>query len=130
MVFDKIKKAFGGETRNDESSEEYLEIDLHQDKKDKKVKVTLFDLDQYEDVNDILTALREGYCIAIISISKLKKRDSIELKRAISKIRKTIEALDGSISGFKDDIVIAAPSFTEINRAEKKKRDATNRFSN
>jgi len=117
MVFDKIRKAFLGSI-NDVSDAEYIEIDLGQDKKDKKILVKLFVLKQYEDVNQILNSLRQGYTIAIIDMKVLKQKDSIELKRAISKIKKTIDALDGSIAGFGENIVIATPSFAHIHKEE------------
>ena len=68
-----------------------------------------FTLKNYEDVNQVLDALREGYTIAIIDIKTLRKKDSIELKRAISKIKKTTDALEGSIAGFGENIVIVTP---------------------
>jgi len=71
MVFKKIRKAFSG---SDDSENEYLEIDLGQEKPEQnKVLVKLFVLKQYEDVNEILNALREGYTIAIIDIKILRK---------------------------------------------------------
>ncbi|MEJ2276338.1 MAG: cell division protein SepF [Candidatus Lokiarchaeota archaeon] len=114
MVFDKIKKAFSSSIRKDETDDDYLEIDLEKEKEENKVLVKLFVLKQYEDVNNILNALREGYTIAVIDIKLLRKRDSIELKRAISKIKKTTDALDGSIAGFGENIVIVTPSFAKI----------------
>ena len=117
MVFDRIRKAFLGSI-NDVSDAEYIEIDLGQDKKDKKILVKLFVLKHYEDVNQILNSLRQGYTIAIIDMKVLKQKDSIELKRAISKIKKTIDALDGSIAGFGENIVIATPSFAHIHKEE------------
>ncbi len=123
MVFDKIKRAFLGSI-NDVDDAEYIEIDLGQDKKNKKIFVKLFVLKQYEEVNQILNSLRQGYTIAIIDMKVLKQKDSIELKRAISKIKKTIDALDGSIAGFGENIVIATPSFAHIHKEEiKENRD-------
>lgn len=119
MVFKKLRKAFSGS--DDEEGEEYLEIDLGQNKKDEnKVLVKLFSLKQYDDVNDVLNALREGYTITIIDIKVLRQKDSIELKRAISKIKKTIDALEGSIAGFGENIVIATPSFAKVFKEPEK----------
>lgn len=116
MVFDKIKKALS-DNPIDSMDDEYLEIDLeHSDKKEKKVMVKLFSLKQYEDVNDILNSLREGYTIAVIDIQILRKKDSIELKRAISKIKKTTDALEGNIAGFGENVVIVTPSFAQIQK--------------
>jgi len=129
MVFSKIKKAFSDSIGND-SSEEYLEIDLEQEKKSKKVQVKLFVLKQYEDVNDILNALREGYTIAIVDIRILRQKDPIELKRAVSKIKKTCDALEGSIAGFGENTVIATPSFAYVTKeSDKKAKENLNKFS-
>jgi len=116
MVFDKIKKAFSGSMRKDDAEEDYLEIDLEKEKEDNKILVKLFVLKQYEDVNEILNALREGYTIAVIDIKLLRQRDSIELKRAVSKIKKTTDALEGSIAGFGENMVIVTPSFAKIHK--------------
>ncbi|MBS3084942.1 cell division protein SepF [Candidatus Pacearchaeota archaeon] len=115
MAFKTFKKIFGG-GGVDASDDEYLEIDLSQEKKENKVVVKLFNLNDYEDSNMILNALREGYTIAIIDIRNLKKKDPIELKRAISKIKKTSDALEGSIAGFGENIVVVTPSFAKVEK--------------
>ena len=122
MVFRRIKKAF--ETSEPEV-DEYLEIDLNQEKKDNKVLVKLFVLNQYEDVNQILTTLREGYAIAVIDIKNLRKKDPIELKRAVSKIKKTADAMEGTIAGFGENLVIVTPSFAKIQKEEIKSNENT-----
>lgn len=129
MVFDKIKKMLSGSS-DEGFGEEYVEIDLGKEQRETKVLVKLFSLKQYEDVNEILNALREGYTIAIIDIKMLRQRDTMETKRAISKIRKTIEALEGNIQGFGDNIVIATPSFATIYKHSEpvKKEERTSRF--
>jgi SepF-like predicted cell division protein (DUF552 family) len=115
MVFDKIKKAFSGGESDFEN--EYLEIDLGQkEKQDNKVLVKLFVLKNYDDVTEILNSLREGYTIAIIDIKILRQKDPIELKRAVSKIKKTTDALEGSIAGFGENTVIVTPSFAKIHK--------------
>ena len=115
MVFNKIRKAISSSMGNGEE-EEYIEIDLEHEKgKENKVFVKLFVLKQYEDVNRILEALRSGYTIAIIDFRILKQKDPIELKRAVSKIKKTIDALEGSIAGH-ENLVIATPSFAKIHK--------------
>jgi len=130
MVFKKIRDAFSGSNGN-QVDEDYLEIDLDQEKKDNKVLVRLFMLKDYEDTNIILNALREGYTIAIIDIKTLKKKDPIELKRAVSKIKKTAEALEGSIAGF-GDVVIVTPSFAtipkEVERPKENKKKELDYF--
>jgi SepF-like predicted cell division protein (DUF552 family) len=117
MVFNKIKKAFGG-SRGESSQEDYLEIDLEKEEKNTKILVKLFTLKKYDDVNTILNVLREGYSIAIIDIKVLKSKDPIELKRAVSKIKKTAEALEGNIAGFGENLLIVTPPFAQIQKDE------------
>ena len=107
MAFNPFKKMIG---RDDEFSPDFIEIDLEQEKSDSKILIKTFVLKVYEDINPILNSLREGYTIAVIDIKHLKSKDVIELKRAISKIKKTVEALDGKIAGFGENTVIATPS--------------------
>lgn len=124
MVLDRIKKAFSKEGSGGEDFEdEYVEIDVGQEEQEKKVLVKLFVLKKYDDVNEILDTLREGYTIAVIDIRTLKKKDSVELKRAVSKIKKTVHALEGSIAGFTENTVIATPSFAKISKETSKKEN-------
>ena len=102
----------------EDPDEEYLEIDTDQSDKGQKVLVKLFHLKKYEDVNEILNTLREGYTVAIVDIRDLRKKDLIELKRAVAKIKKTAEALEGNIAGFGENTVIIAPSFARIEKEE------------
>ncbi len=127
MIFDKIKRAFstkGGSEFNDE----YLEIDLGKEERESKVFVKLFALKEYDDVNEILSALREGYTIAIIDIKTLRQKDSIELKRAVSKIKKTVDALEGNIAGFGENTVIATPAFAKIHKEPAKVKEEKKKF--
>ena len=129
MVFDKIKRAFSGGESSEEMNPDYVEIDLDHKEEENKVLVKLFTLKQYEDVNNILNALREGYTIAVIDIKNLRQKDSIELKRAIAKIKKTTDALEGSIAGFGENMVIVTPSFAKIEKeSSQPKEEPKNRF--
>lgn len=125
MVFDKFKRSLSGKQTNG-SDEDYLEIDLNQGKEEHKVLVKLFVLKNYDEVNKVLNALREGYTIAVVETKILRQKDPIELKRAISKIKKTVDALEGSIVGFRENVIIATPSFARVDldssdRQEEKK---------
>ena len=117
MIFDKIKRAFS----SDDNEPEYIEIDLGKEVKKSKVLVRPFVLKSFEDVNAILNALREGYTIGIIDIKPLRSKDLIELKRAISKIKKTADALEGTIAGFGENIIIVTPQFADIYRTPTRK---------
>lgn len=100
-----------------ENEEEYLELDLASVKpEENKVIVKPFVLKDYEGMDEILNSLRTGYTIAVIDIKPLKSKDIIELKRVISKIKKTVDALDGTIAGFGDNIILATPQFAHIHK--------------
>ena len=127
MVLDRIKRALTGSSGGSDS--EYLEIDLGKEEKEHKVTVKLYVLKDYEETTEILNDLREGYTIAIIDIKVLRQKDSIELKRAISKIKKTVDALEGTIAGFGENMVIATPSFAKIHKEPAKaKEEPRNKF--
>jgi|SRR3989339_588268 len=118
MAFN-LKKLFGKS-----SGDEYIEIDLNAaEAKEDKIIVKPFVLRQFDDINGILNSLREGYTIAVIDIKPLKQKDVIELKRAVSKIKKTVDALEGSVAGFGDNVIIATPKFAEIHKAPEIKKE-------
>lgn len=103
---------------NKGSEEDYVEIDLNSQETsgENKVVVKPFVLRQFEDINEVLSSLREGYTIAVIDIKPLKTKDVVELKRAVSKIKKTVEAMEGSIAGFGETTIIATPQFAQIDK--------------
>ena len=76
-----------------------------------------------EDVNSILETLREGYTIALIDIKALRSKDIIELKRSVAKLKKTIDALEGNLAGFGENVLIATPPFASIYRGEEPSMD-------
>ena len=124
MVFKKIKKGISNVFKGEDEEPEYIEIDLGREVKKSKVIVRPFVLKSFEDVTPILNALREGYAIAVIDFKPLKAKDIIELKRAISKIKKTVDALEGSISGFGESTIIATPEFAEIYKPKTRTHSA------
>ncbi len=112
MAFD-MRRFFG----KGSDEEEYVEIDVDAVKpKDEKILVKPFVLKSFENMEEILNSLREGFTIAVIDIKPLKGKDIIELKRAISKIKKTVDAMEGSIAGFGDNVLIATPAFAKIHK--------------
>ena len=99
------------------AAEDYVEIDHNKHKEpDQKIIVRPFEITDFQDVKPILDALRESYTIALINIKPLKEKDLLELKRAINKLKKTCEAIDGDIAGFGDDYIVVTPNFAEIHR--------------
>lgn len=100
-----------------EENENYLELGAASSNEEKsKVLVRPFVMEDFEDIKGILDVLREGSTIALINIKPLKEKDLVELKRAVSKLRKTCEAIEGDIAGFGEDYVVAVPYFARIYR--------------
>ncbi len=101
---------------NTEIGEEYVELeaDIDDKKAGAKVLIRPFTLKDFENIKPILNSLREGYTIALINIAPLKEKDISDLKRAIDKLKKTIEATDGDIAGFGENWIIATPSFAKV----------------
>ena len=115
-----IKKTFSREDLEpEEAEEEYVELDTVTGGDGKtKIMVRPFTIDDFSDVKPILDALREGYTVCLVNIRPLKEKDLVELKRAINKIKKTCDAIEGDIAGFGDDYIVATPSFAEIYRSK------------
>lgn len=115
-----IKKKFGSMfTSGDdvELGEDYVELeaDLGKDLKS-KVLIKPFTLNKYEDIKEVLNAIREGRTVSILNIAPLKEKDLTELKRAIDKVKKTVEANEGDIAGFGENWLIVTPSFAKVWR--------------
>ena len=120
MAFDSFKKGFSKLMNKETPEEDYVEIDLSEkDEKKNKILVKLFTLKRYDDINEVLNVLREGYTIAVIDIKTLRSKDVIELKRAVAKLKKTVDALEGNIAGFGENMLIITPSFAVIEKEEK-----------
>ena len=116
-VFDSLKDLFGAEN-NPEIVEEYVEIGTSKAVDRAKITVRPFVMKSFEDIRPILDSLREGYTIAFIDVKPLREKDIVELKRAVSKIKKTCDALEGDIAGF-ENFIIVTPSFAKIAKHEK-----------
>ena len=117
-IFSKIREKFSGTgAATDEFSDDYVEIDTKSAIGPKtKVIVRPFVVNDFADIKPALDSLREGYTIALINIKPLRDKDLVELKRAINKIKKTCEAIEGDIAGFGEDWIVVTPSFASVYR--------------
>ncbi len=115
--FDFGKKRKSGEATPGIGEEGYVEIDTAAAEESRaKILVRPFTIEDFSDIKPILDSLREGYTIALINIRPLKDRDLIELKRAVNKLKKTTDAIEGDIAGFGEDWIVVVPSFATIHR--------------
>ncbi len=101
-----------------ESEQGYVEVSSEDAGKKAKVVVRPFVLEDFEDIKPVLDDLREGRTIALVNIKPLKDRDLVELKRAINKLKKTTDALNGEIAGFGEDYIVVTPAFATIHRTK------------
>jgi SepF-like predicted cell division protein (DUF552 family) len=103
-----------------EEDEGYVELSTDSnDVAHSKITVRPFILEDFNGVKGVLDAIREGYTVALINIKPLKDSDIVELKRAINKLKKTCDAIDGDIAGFGEDWICVTPSFAHIHRETK-----------
>jgi SepF-like predicted cell division protein (DUF552 family) len=123
-AFDRFKEKLLGE-RDEEffdedtpaPAEEYIEINSQTEAKSKaKIMVKPFIINEFQDIKPALDSLREGYTIALVNIRPIKDKDIVELKRAINKLKKTCDAIEGDIAGFGEDWIVVTPSFAEVHR--------------
>ena len=120
-IFSKIKEKAGMSNDFNEFPEEftndYVQIDAEKKVTGKtKVIVRPFMIEDFSDIKPMLDAIREGYTIALVNIKPLKDKDIMELKRAVGKLKKTCEAIEGDIAGFGEDWLVITPSFAQIHR--------------
>lgn len=118
-LFSEMRKKLLGEetTPMGDIEDEYVELDTSSQEAGKsKVTVRPYAISEFGDVKGILDALRDGKTIALVNIKPLKDKDLVELKRAINKLKKTCDAIEGDIAGFGDDYLVVTPSFAQIYR--------------
>ncbi|HDP73658.1 MAG TPA: cell division protein SepF [Candidatus Woesearchaeota archaeon] len=120
----KFAQKFKGDSEYDlvEGESEYVELDADKiDMHDRSSKIIIkpYTLNDFVDTKPIVDVLREGNTIALINIQPLKEKDLMEVKRAIARIKKTIDAVDGDIAGFGEDYLVATPPFARIERHKK-----------
>ena len=124
--FDKIKEKMGSTSdiiHETEEEEGYVELGTDVSESGSKITVRPFVMEDFESIKPILDSLREGHTIALINIKPLKDKDLVELKRAINKLKKTCDAIDGDIAGFGDNWIAAVPSFAKIHRHKVKEEE-------
>src|SRR3989338_10007020 len=118
-----LKKIFSGFKKDDyfsdENTDDYVEIDAEANRDPKaKVLVRPFVITDFADIKPALDSLREGYTIALLNIRPLKEKDIIELKRAVNKLKKTCDAIEGDIAGFGEDWIVVTPNFAQVYRTQ------------
>jgi len=117
-IFDFLKAKEEESKMEDELEGDYVELGSETEDVRSKIIVRPFVLKDFESIKPVLDGLREGRTIALVNIKPLKDKDLIELKRAINKLKKTTDAIDGEIAGFGEDYIVVTPSFAQIYRTK------------
>jgi SepF-like predicted cell division protein (DUF552 family) len=117
--FKKSRKERYDDDDNLQAEDDYVELNTEGEKgKHSKIIVRPFVMQDFSDIKTVLDALREGYTIALVNIKPLKEKDLVELKRAVNKLKKTCDAIEGDIAGFGEDYIVITPSFASIYRSK------------
>ena len=115
----RFKKQSYDEDDNLQAEDEYVELNSEPEAvRSNKVIVRPFVMNDFSDIKPVLDSLREGNTVCLVNIRPLKERDLVELKRAVNKLKKTCDAIEGDIAGFGDDYIVITPSFAQIFRSK------------
>jgi len=119
LSFKRQKKESYDDDEGLQAQEDYVELNTEGEKgKNSRIIVRPFVMNDFSDIKPVLDSLREGYTIALVNIKPLKEKDLVELKRAVNKLKKTCDAIEGDIAGFGDDYIVITPSFATIFRSK------------
>lgn len=105
----------------EDDSEDYLSINESNpitQAVDKKLEVKVFVLDDYDNIRDILDIVRGEKTLCLIDIHLLRNKDPDELRRAVDKLKKTVEAVGGEVVGFHENWVLASPKDVYIHKGK------------
>ena len=103
----------------EDSNDDYLSItedNVYREASSHALEVRVFVLDDYENIRDILDVIRGGKTMCLIDIHLLRNKDPDELRRAVDKLKKTVEAAGGEVVGFHENWVLSAPHNVHIHK--------------
>ena len=129
-MIDKFKKIFSQE-QSYPDDDTFVEI-KPEDAQPKTGKILLkhFVLNDFSDVKPVLESLRESYTIALIKVKPLREKSLSDLKRAIFKIKRTCEAIDGDVMGIDQNMILAVPSYVAIHKESSSQTNVNNQMIN
>jgi len=110
-LLDKIK----GTPAEQQPGEDFVEVSAEDEKSQVNVKIDT--MTSYADADRILQFLREGYVI-FLRIRELREKNINELKKAVEKIKKTANAMNGDMVGVDEDFLIVTPKFAKVYRGQ------------
>jgi len=105
----------------EDGTDEYLsigDVDIKTSKENKILDVKVFVLDDYENIRDILDVVRSESTMCLIDIHLLRNKNPDELRRAIDKLKKTVQAVSGEVVGFHENWILVAPKNVNIHKGK------------
>jgi len=128
-IIDFTKKLFSSSEVDEpvvgKEKDDFIELSPKGDEKNMpKALLKIYELNNFDDIKDVIDCVRNGYTMCMIRIAGLHEKDRIELKRAILKLKKTLQVLGGDVVGVDENWVIALPSFIEIAKTKEKQETA------
>ena len=112
-LFGKIKG--GNDTSMSIDEDEYVELDAVSEEGEKKIRIRIHTLREFNDVEKVQDMLRDNN-IVWVKIKPLKEKDMTDLKRAIDRLKKTVKSINGDVAGVDEDWLVACPQFAQIHR--------------
>ena len=99
----------------EKNPEDRVELDEDAFKEERQFSVAVENLKAFSDAEKIQGMVREGKLV-FLRIKELREADINELKRAVEKLKKTINASDGDIVGVDEDVLICCPPNARVFR--------------
>lgn len=99
----------------EEQGEDFVEVSAEDEKSQVNVKIDT--MTSYADAERVLQHLREGM-VVFLRIRELREKNINELKKAVEKIKKTANAMNGDMVGVDEDFLIITPKFAKIYRGQ------------
>lgn len=96
----------------------YVEVEWRGGKSERRNYIKVVSLNEFADVEGILDTLRDRNTVVILKVKPRLVQEKLELKRALKRIQRTVDAIGGDIAGVKEDIIVMAPPDMEIWRPE------------
>ena len=105
---------------NLEESKEYVELEVDQKEKPvAKLYVKYYTLVKFEDSGSVLNDIRSGSTLSFIKIKEIREKGGMdELKRTITKMKRSADASDAQIVGIDEDYIIIVPNFVKVEKGD------------
>ncbi|MBI2005265.1 MAG: cell division protein SepF [Candidatus Aenigmarchaeota archaeon] len=98
-----------------ENPEDKVELNEDLFKEERHFEVAVENLKAFSDAERIQGMVREGKLV-FLRIKEMRENDINELKRAVERLKKTINASDGDIVGVDEDVLIICPPNARVFR--------------